>query len=76
MIRRALESGNPVVEGNRATFFWEDEFAPQLISDLSEWEDKPKPFKRVSPGSKFLSGKTIWSCSLNLPPDAYLEYAF
>ncbi|MGZ9235833.1 MAG: alpha/beta hydrolase [Anaerolineales bacterium] len=76
LIRRAFEAGNPVVDGNRATFFWEGEFAPQLISDLSGWEDRPKPFKRVSPGPKFGSDRPIWSCSLSLPRDAYLEYAF
>jgi enterochelin esterase family protein len=68
-IRRALESGNPVVHGNKATFIWQGEFAPHLISDLSNWEDKPKPFKPTS-------DPTIWYCSLTLPRDAYLEYAF
>ena len=70
--RRALESGNPVVHGNRATFIWEGHSAPQLISDLNGWEmeRKPKYFRRVAPD------QTIWSCSLTLPRDAYVEYAF
>jgi enterochelin esterase-like enzyme len=68
-IRRALESGNPVVQGNKATFIWQGDLAPHLISDLSNWEEKPKPFKPTS-------DPTIWSCSLTLPRDAYLEYAF
>jgi enterochelin esterase family protein len=75
-IRRALEKGNPAVDGNRATFFWEGDFAPHLISDLSGWEDKPKPFKRLSPSSKFGLDQAIWSCSLTVPRDAYVEYAF
>src|SRR6266498_1676318 len=75
-IQRARESGNPIVHGNRATFFWEGESAPQLISDLSGWEDRPKSFKRLSPTPKADSGTTLWSCSLTIPRDGYLEYAF
>jgi enterochelin esterase family protein len=75
-IQRARESGNPIVHGNRATFLWEGDSAPQLISDLSGWEDKPRSFKRLSPTPKADTGTTIWSCSLTIPRDGYLEYAF
>ena len=68
-IRRARESGNPVIHGNKATLIWQGESAPHLISDVHGWEDRPKPFKPTSdPG--------IWSCSLTIPRDAYVEYAF
>ena len=52
-IRRALESGNPVVHGNKATFIWEGEFAPQLISDVHGWdaERKPKPSAKSTSNS-------------------------
>ncbi len=73
-LQRALESGNPVVQGNRVTFLWEGDFAPQLVSDLTGWEEKPKPFKRLSLRSA--SGKMLWACSLTIPRDAYIEYAF
>jgi enterochelin esterase-like enzyme len=68
-IRRALQSGNPVVHGNKATFIWQGDFAPHLIGDVTNWEERPKPFKPTA-------DPTIWSCSLSLPRDAYLEYAF
>jgi enterochelin esterase-like enzyme len=74
--QRALESGNPVVHGNRATFIWEGDSAPQLISDLTGWENQPRHFKRVSSTLKPASDQTIWSCSLSVPRDAYIEYAF
>jgi len=77
--QQALESGNPVVHGNRATFIWEGDSAPQLISDLDGWEERPRQFKRISSTLKPASspsGKTIWSCSLTVPRDAYIEYAF
>lgn len=75
-LQRALEAGNPVVQGTRVTFIWEGGFAPQLISDLTGWEDGPKPFRRFTPTLRSVSGKTLWSCSLTVPPDAYIEYAF
>jgi enterochelin esterase-like enzyme len=75
-IRRALESGNPIVHGNRATFIWEGDFAPHLISDLTGWDDAPKAFKRVPPTLKLAAKKPLWSCSLTVPRDAYIEYAF
>lgn len=68
-IQRARESGNPVVHGERVTFIALGEHAPHLISDVHGWEDRPKPFKPTSvPG--------VWSCSLRVPRDAYVEYAF
>ena len=85
-IRRALDSGNPIIHGNRATFIWEGDSATQLISDLNGWdaEHKPKSLKRLlsdpstslRTGPKFASEKTIWFCSLTVPRDAYVEYAF
>ncbi|MCI0553176.1 MAG: esterase family protein, partial [Anaerolineae bacterium] len=83
-IQRAKQSGNPVIHGNRATFIWEGKTAPYLMSDLNDWDEKSKPFKRISPRPSTplrtrlipASVKSVWSCSLTLPRDAYLEYAF
>lgn len=70
LLQRARQSGNPVMHANRATFFWEGKSAPLFVSDLTGWEERPKRFKRLS------SKKAIWSCSLTVPSDAYVEYAF
>lgn len=67
-IRRALESGNPVVQANKATFLWQGESAPLLISEVHGWEDRPRPFKQTS-------NPALWSASLTVPRDAYVEYA-
>lgn len=75
-IQRAREYGNPVIRGNRATFIWEGKTAPHFISELNGWEGNPKPLKRNSSTLGPATAKTIWSCSLTLPRDAYLEYAF
>ncbi len=75
-IQRAKQSGNPVIHGNRATFIWEGKTAPWLVSDLTDWTSRPKPFKRISPQPMPDPDKTIWSCTLTVPRDAYIEYAF
>lgn len=75
-LRRARESGNPVVQGNRATFFWEGESAPQLVSDLTGWDDRPRPFKRLPASPKANSAGPVWSCTIMVPRDAYVEYYF
>jgi hypothetical protein len=67
LIRRALKSGNPVIETDRATFIWEGESAPHLTSDLNHWDENPRRFKRVSPQLIPDSAKSIWYCTLNIP---------
>jgi len=76
LFRRAKQHGNPVVQNNRATIFWEGDSAPHLIGDLTGWDERPKPFKRLRTTLEAASGKPIWSCSLTVPRDAYVEYAF
>jgi len=76
IVQRARETGSPVIDGNRATFIWEGKTAPTLICDLNDWDEKSMPFKRISSGRRADSAKSAWSCSLTLPRDAYLEYAF
>jgi enterochelin esterase family protein len=66
-------SSNPIIQGTRATFFWKGDSAPALLSDLNSWT-RPKQFKRVLRRRGADSDKSIWSCSLTLPRDAYLEY--
>ena len=74
-IQQAKRNGNPVIDGNEATFFWEGDHAPRLISDASHWEESPRPFKRLSPRLQPASDKTVWYCTLSFPRDAYIEYA-
>ncbi len=77
IIQRALKDGTPVVDIDHAVFIWEGETAPHLTSDLNHWDNSnPKRFKRVSPRLIPDSAKSIWSCTLSLPRDAYVEYAF
>ena len=75
LIQRLRQFGNPVIQGERATIFWEGESAPQLIGDLTGWDEHPKSFRWLTSGLK-PSRRAIWSCSLTVPRDAYVEYAF
>ena len=48
-ILRAKESGNPVIDGNEVTFFWEGKTAPTLVGDFNNWDKSSIKFKRVPP---------------------------
>src|SRR6266496_5837297 len=76
LVQRARDLGNPVVQNNRATFFWEGDSAPLLVGDLTHWDERPKLFKRLTTRLNPSSNKVIWFCSLRVPRDAYVEYAF
>ena len=68
LLEQAITKGNPVIEGETATFLWRGRTAPHLIDDLSDWDASPRKLERLAPG--------LWSISLTLPLNAYLEYAF
>ena len=76
LLQRAREQGTPVIHENRATFIWEGDTAPLLISDPTGWDDHPKALKRLSFPARHAPSQPVWSASLTVPRDAYVEYAF
>ena len=68
LLALARTTGNPVIEADTATFLWQGKSAPILMEDLHNWEEDPQTFQRAGSG--------LWSCTLHLANDAYLEYAF
>jgi enterochelin esterase-like enzyme len=68
LLERLERTGNPVIEENAAVFIWKGDSAPHLICDLYDWEENPRPLRRLAEGVHVLR--------LPLPADAYLEYAF
>jgi enterochelin esterase family protein len=68
LLERARKKSNPVIKGSTATFLWEGRTAPHFIDDSHEWEENPVPMEKLEPG--------LWSVTLTLPRDAYLEYGF
>ena len=76
IIQRAFKDGSPVIDIDQAVFIWEGESAPYLVGDFNHWGENTIRFKRVSPRLIPDSAKAIWTCTLTLPRDAYVEYAF
>lgn len=68
LLALARSTGNPVVQNETATFIWQGRNPVMLIEDLHNWEERPQLMVHSAPG--------IWMITLNLPPDAYMEYAF
>jgi enterochelin esterase family protein len=68
LLALARTLGNPVLGGEVATIIWQGVTAPLLIDDLHNWDDAPQKMLRA--------GAELWSFSIPLPADAYLEYAF
>lgn len=61
--------GTPLIDGETATFIWQGEAPPQLIGDWTDWQDgTPVTLSQDEPG--------MWTHTMTLPTDAYLEYAF
>src|SRR3712207_9026825 len=66
--QRARAEGTPVIDGEKATFVWRGRKPVSVAGDFQDWRGKPIPLKEVAPG--------LWTHSLKLPRDTYVEYAF
>ena len=69
LLQRAQLEGTPLIEDDRAIFIWQGEYAPYLIGDFSDWE-------RGAPFELERLDERLWGYQLELPADAYIEYAF
>lgn len=68
LLAKAHAGGNPVIEGDAATFIWQGGTAARLVDDMHNWEDNPQTMQRAGSG--------LWRYSMRLAEDAYLEYGF
>jgi enterochelin esterase-like enzyme len=68
LLAMARTTGNPVIESDTVTFIWQGRNAPHLIGDFHNWEEEPQIMLR--------SGSDLWSYSISIAADAYIEYAF
>lgn len=69
LLERARREGTPLVDGNQATFVWVGEGdVPQLIGDFTGWRENPAMLLETEPG--------VWTHTVTLPTDAYIEYAY
>ena len=73
VVVQAQAQKTPLISGEQATFVWTGEQAPVLVGDMTGW----RPWEAVSGGQKMEEvGPGVWSCTLTLPPDAYVEYVY
>jgi enterochelin esterase-like enzyme len=73
VVAQAQAQKTPLLSGEQATFVWIGEQAPVLVGDMTGW----RPWEAVSGGQKMAEvGPGVWSCTLTLPPDAYVEYVY
>ena len=68
LLRQAQE-GTPVIKDEQAIFVWLGPKAPQLIGDWTDWDGGP-------PITLTQAAPELWTHTLTLPQDTYLEYAF
>ena len=69
LLARAEAGGTPIIDGDTATFLWQGAEPPLLLSDLHGWNPTQSgEWTPCEPG--------LWSHTMTLAPDAYLEYAF
>lgn len=69
LLELAQKHGAPVIEGNSATFVWQGKRPPRLMGDFTQWHQGPAMDMKAA-------GADLWSYTLELPVDAYLEYVF
>lgn len=69
LLLRAQSSGAPLIDAGTATFLWQGDQPPYLVGDFNGWNPEyAAPWSAVEDG--------LWSFALDLPDDAYIEYAF
>ncbi|MBC7810340.1 MAG: esterase family protein [Burkholderiales bacterium] len=72
LLERARKEGAPLIDGERVTFVWHGEHAPELMGDFSGWGWGGEPVTMT----EVESGTGVWTYSLTLPLDAYIQYAY
>jgi len=69
LLAQARAVGTPVITGDQAIFVFEGANPPLLVGDFNDWDaEHPASWQTVAPG--------VWSHTVTLPPDAYIEYGF
>ena len=69
LLDRAKTGGTPIIHGEQVVFLWEGDQPPYLIGDFNAWDPEATALWVEA-------GAGIWSSTLTLPADAYIEYAF
>jgi enterochelin esterase-like enzyme len=72
---RAQSEGTPLIDNNTATFVWQGDDPPLLRGDWNDWDEaSPLPWQRVRAARGKPAVGPVWTATLELAPDAYMEY--
>ena len=70
LLERARREGTPLIDGGTTvTFVWLGPSAPRLYADFNGWDNGEGT--ALTP-----AGDGLWTHTMQLPADAYVEYAF
>ena len=69
LLTRSRLEGAPLIADHTVTFVWEGRTAPLLLGDFTDWHNGP-------PLTPVCQAPGVWTYTLNLPQDAYIEYAY
>lgn len=72
LLDRLTAAGNPLIEGDQATFVWVGDTPPLLIGDFTNWQQGVE-LKRAPDADADVA---IWTHTITLPRTAYVEYAW
>jgi hypothetical protein len=67
--QRAHNEGTPLIDGENVTFVWQGERPPLLLADFNHFDPA-----HAAPLSETAAG--IWTHSVTLPGDAFIEYSY
>lgn len=70
ILERARREGTPLIDGDVATFVWNGPKAPLLLGDFNNWGWGAEPIKLKK------AAPNLWTYTLKLPRDAYIEYIY
>lgn len=74
-LARAQSEGAPLTDDHTATFVWQGAEPPLLRGDWNDWDEaSPLPWRRVAGGRRRPTAESVWIATLELAPDAYMEY--
>lgn len=69
LLERVGREGAPLIDGDRVTFVWHGGApAPMLQADFTGWRAQPIALTEMEP--------EVWTHTMTLPPDAYMEYTY
>ncbi len=72
---RAQSEGAPLIDEHHATFVWQGDDPPLLRGDWNDWDaSQPLPWRRVRRARGQPAASPVWIATLELAPDAYMEY--